>query len=347
MEKSTIGGALLGVVLLVFCVSTNSYSQQIVPLTKGTKTSLRGLSVINNSVAWVSGSNGYTGLTTNGGKTWRWTQIPGYETFDFRDIEAFSATEAVLVNAGSPAVILLTQDGGHSWKEVYRNSSSEIFLDGMDFWNRKQGIIYGDPIAGQMQLLETKDGGNTWKNISGQLKIKLAAGEASFAASGTAIRTGKNGNVWIATGGTQSRIFHSTDFGKSWQVYACPIIQGDNSTGPFSLAFLNSKNFVAAGGNYLKDTLRANNLVITKDGGQSWKKPIVSPFGYRSAVEFISKRLVVATGSSGTDISMDGGNSWKNISNEGFNCVRRAKKGKMILLAGSNGTICRIILSDE
>ena len=346
MEKSTIGRAFLSFAMLVFCISGNTYSQQIVPLTMGTKTSLRGLSVINNSVAWVSGSNGYTGITTDGGKNWKWAQIAGYETFDFRDIEAFSATEAVIVNAGSPAVILLTRDGGHSWKEVYRNSSPEIFLDGMDFWNRNHGIIYGDPIAGEMQLLETRDGGDTWDNISGQLKINLAAGEASFAASGTAIRTGKHGNVWIATGGTQSRIFHSKDFGKNWQAYTCPIIQGENSTGPFSLAFLNNKIGVAAGGNYLKDTLRANNLVTTSDGGQSWKMPKVNPFGYRSAIEFISKKVLVTTGSSGTDISMDGGNIWENISKEGFNCVRRAKKGDMILLTGSNGTICRLNLRD-
>lgn len=342
MEKGTISRTLLVVLVLLVLSSGNTYAQQIIPLTNGTKSSLRGLSVISNSVAWASGSNGFTALTTDGGKNWKWAQVPGYETVDFRDIEAFSATDAVMVNAGSPAIILLTRDGGRSWKEVYRNSSPEIFLDGMDFWDRKHGIIYGDPIAGEMQLLETKDGGNTWTNISKQLKIKLAAGEASFAASGTAIRTGKNGNVWIATGGRQSRIFHSTDFGKSWQAYPCPIIQGENSTGPFSLAFINTKNGVAAGGNYLKDTLRKNNLVITRDGGKTWTNPLVSPFGYRSAIEFISHKVLLATGTSGTDISKDGGKRWQNISSEGFNCVRKAKKGKWILVAGSNGAISSI-----
>ena len=227
MDPRTVSRLQFFSLLFIGCLwFSASFSQQITELQTGKNTSIRGLSVVNNSVAWVSGSNGCTALSTDAGKSWKWNQVPGYEKLDFRDIEAFSSTEAVMVSAGSPAVILSTVDGGTTWKEVYRNAAPEIFLDGMDFWNRQHGIIYGDPIGGQMQLLETTDGGATWKNISAQLKIPLAEGEASFAASGTAIRTGKKGNVWIATGGSQSRIFHSRDFGQNWQAYACPIIQG-------------------------------------------------------------------------------------------------------------------------
>lgn len=327
-------------ILFIACLLTISASgQQIIPLQSDVQTSIRGLSVVNNRVAWVSGSNGYIALSKDRGKTWEWKQIPGYEKFDFRDIEAFSENAAVVVSAGSPAVILATSDGGRSWKEAYRNEAPEIFLDGMDFWNRKHGIIYGDPIAGQMQLLETLDGGLTWNDISKQLTVKLAEGEASFAASGTAIRTGKGGNVRIATGGSQSRIFHSNDHGRTWQAYHCPIIQGANSTGPFSIAFFNEKFGAAAGGDYLKDTLRNNNLVLTSDGGKTWEKPLTTPFGYRSAIEYISKKILIATGTSGTDISDDGGCTWRNISASGYNSVRKAKKGSLILLAGSKGTI--------
>ena len=51
--------------------------------------------------------------------------------------------------------------------------------------------------------------------------------------------TGKNGKVWIATGGSISHIYYSPSFGNSWKIYACPILQGESSTGPFSIAFLN------------------------------------------------------------------------------------------------------------
>lgn len=337
-----MGKPLLIVVIVSLLGCLNLQAQEIIPLQSGQNSSLRGLSVVDKSVVWVSGSNGYVATTKDGGNTWSWNRIAGYEKFDFRDIEAFSATEAVIVNAGSPAVILVTVNGGQSWKEVYRNNSPDIFLDGMDFWNRKHGIIYGDPIAGQMQLLETIDGGKSWNDISKNLTIPLIKGEASFAASGTAIRTGKKGNVWVATGGTQSRIFHSKDFAKSWRAYPCPIIQGNSSSGPFSIAFHNKKIGVAAGGDYLKDTLRNKNFLLTSDGGRKWISPVASTQGFRSAVEYITKNILIATGTSGTDISYDGGSSWRLLSPKGYNCVRRAKKGSLIIMTGSKGSIAKI-----
>jgi photosystem II stability/assembly factor-like uncharacterized protein len=327
-------------VVLFFGIGTPSlYSQNIKPLQSGTKTSIRGLSVVDNSVAWVSGSNGWTALTTDGGATWKWKQIPGYDELDFRDIEAFSSTNAVIVSAGTPGIILHTSDGGVTWKEVYRNDSPDIFLDGMDFRDNLNGIIYGDPIKGKMQLLRTADGGLNWENISGNLGVKLIEGEASFAASGTAIRVLKDGTVFIVTGGSQSRIFVSKNFGNSWEVYPCPIIQGKNSAGPFSIAFINNKQGLAVGGDYLSDTSSVNNMLLTKNGGKTWQKPDTHPFGYKSSIEYISSETIIATGTSGTDISRNGGKSWEKFTSESFNTVRKAKSGSLVLLAGAGGKI--------
>lgn len=325
--------------VLLFTAITGLYSQDIKTLQVGTKSSIRGLSVVDDSVSWVSGSNGWTSLTTDGGATWKWKQISGYEKSDFRDIEAFSAEEAIIVSAGSPAIILLTHDGGLTWKEVYKNESSEIFLDGMDFHDRKHGVIYGDPINNKMQLLRTSDGGISWTNISDNLKVDLVDGEASFAASGTGIRVLKNGRTFIVSGGIQSRIFVSKNWGDNWIVYPCPIIRGRNSTGPFSIAFVSNKRGVAVGGDYLLDTMSLNNLLLTKNGGKTWQKPQSHPFGYKSAIEYLSTRVLIATGTSGTDLSRDGGMTWEKLSSEAFNSVRKAKSGSLVLLAGANGKI--------
>lgn len=327
--------------LLLFCFSHAICAQILIPLHSGTQTSLRGLSVVNDSVAWVSGSRGTWARTADSGRSWKWNQIKLYEKLDFRDIEAFSDQKAVMVNAGTPSVILLTNDGGESWKEVYRNESAEIFLDGIDFWDEKNGIIYGDPINGQMVLLKTSDGGNSWKDISINNPITLIKGEASFAASGTGIRCGKNGKVWIATGGAQSRIFYSADYGKSWKAYACPIIQSKNSTGPFSIAFYRNKG-IAVGGDYLKDTSRVNNSLLSADRGKTWTSPLIPTFGYRSAVEYLSAKVLVATGPGGTDFSSDGGKNWQKLSDTGYHTVRKAKSGRLVLLSGSNGKIAQI-----
>ena len=331
--------SITAIIIFISFFSFQTQSQTLIPLASGKNTSLRGLSVVDETVAWASGSMGWTARSINGGKTWIWKQIPGYENLDFRDIEAFSANRALLLSAGTPAVILLTTDGGSVWKEVYRNDSPEIFLDGMDFWDADRGLIYGDPIKSKLVLLKTSNGGVNWENISQNNTINLMVGEASFAASGTAIRCDSKGNTWIATGGSKSRIFYSSDYGNSWKVNDCPIIQGKSSTGPFSIAFYTKKIGIAVGGDYLIDSSRVNNLILTRNSGKAWLKPFSSTFGYRSAVEYVSKLRLIATGPGGTDISNDGGKTWTNLSKIGYHTVRKAKSGKLVLLTGSDGRI--------
>ncbi|KIA91107.1 oxidoreductase [Pedobacter kyungheensis] len=324
-----------------FCAA-QSYS--IKPLNESAKTSLRGLSVVSDQVIWVSGSNGSVGKTTDGGATWKWLKPKGYEKIDFRDIEAFDDRQAIIVGIASPAYILKTVDGGETWTENYKNVDSAIFLDGLGFWDKSKGIIFGDPINDKMPLLKTTDAGKTWQDVSANLKLPLAKGEAGFAASGTTIKTLLGGKTWVATGGTVSNIYFSPDYGQSWQVFKCPILQGENSTGPFSIDFFNEKTGVVVGGNYLKDKENSNNVLLTSDGGKTWQKPAAPVLGFRSAVTYINAKTLIATGTSGTDISTDGGQNWKHISDKSFNAVQKAKKGKSVILAGEKGSVYQLVL---
>lgn len=334
------------IILLLLPFIGNAQQFKLVPLTSGTNTSIRGLSVVDDQTAWVSGSNGFVGKTTDGGTTWSWSKPEGYDSLDFRDIEAFSAEEAVIVNAGSPAYVLRTADGGKVWKQTYLNRDSAIFLDGMDFWDAKQGMIFGDPIKGKLQLLHTTSAGENWEDATSNLKYEMAMGEAGFAASGTTIKTLPKGRVWIATGGASANIYYSGDYGRSWKKFANPIIQGLNSTGAFSMDFYDKKHGVVVGGDYLKDQESTNNALYTKDGGKSWIKPEHSVSGYRSGVAYINKSICVAAGSSGVDISTNGGKTWKNISNLNINAVQKAKSGNLVLLAGNKGAIYKLVIED-
>lgn len=304
-----------------------------------TNTSIRGLSVVSDSVAWVSGSKGFIGKSIDGGQTWKWTKPKGYELLDFRDIEAFDANNAVIVNAGSPAYVLHTTDGGKSWTESYKNVDSAIFLDGMDFWDKKNGIIFGDPIKNHIQLLITADGGLSWNDVTARLALEPAVGEAGFAASGTTIQTLPGGKVWIATGGTHSNIYTSDNYGVAWKKYECPILQGGSSTGAFSIDFFNANQGIVVGGDYVKDKENANNVLLTSDGGKSWSKPSRPVFGFRSGVIWYDIKTCFATGTSGTDVSRDGGQNWYHISDESFNAIKKAKNGSLVLLAGNKGLI--------
>lgn len=314
-------------------------------LTEKEGISIRGLSVVDDQIAWVSASQGWTAISTNRGSDWQWQQVSGHEEADFRNLYAFSKDKAIIMSAGSPLVILKTEDGGKTWQETHRNEHPDIFLDGMDFWDDKRGIAYGDPIDGQMQVLTTKDGGNSWQDLSRHTNGLLQEGEAGFAASGTGIRTLAKGTAIIGTGGSRAQLLTTHDYGKSWTASPCPIIQGSASTGIFSIAFKNKKQGVVVGGNYEKDKETEKASFLTNDGGKTWFAPKSGTHGYRSSVEYLDKNTLVATGTSGVDLSIDGGQNWSYIAVESFHVVRKARKGNWVLLAGANGRIA--VLNDQ
>ena len=143
------------------------------------------------------------------GNEWEFNQVKEFEKSDFRSLYAFDEKKAIIANAGSPANILITEDGGLSWNEIYKNEHADIFLDGIDFWNENEGVIYGDPIEGRMTLLFTMDGGKTWIDGDLESRPEMTEGEASFAASGTGIRCTGISTLTITSGGKKSRIFRS------------------------------------------------------------------------------------------------------------------------------------------
>lgn len=298
------------------------------------KSSFRALSVVDDSVAWVSGSQGWIGRTADGGLNWSFLQVTGFETLDFRSLYAFDSQTAIIANAGSPAYILLTTNAGTSWQVVYSNHHPNAFLDGIDFWNSKAGVVYGDPIDGRMLLLKTTDGGKTWLEFPAAARPALKAGEASFAASGTGILCLGKSELMIATGGMISRLFRTTHQGKSWRTQEPPIIQGDEGTGIFSVAFHGERGMVV-GGDFKKGIDPTGNAAYTEDGGRSWHKPNRAPGGYRECVVYLNGTTLVTTGPSGTEISNDGGKNWQALSNEGFHVVRKARQGSLVVLAGN------------
>ncbi len=311
-------------------------------LISGNKTSLRGLSVVNDNVVWVSGSAGTVGKSSNGGKNWKWMTVKGFEKMEFRDIEAFDGSTAIIMAVAEPAYILKTTDGGDNWKVVYENKTKGMFLDAMDFFNVEHGIVVGDPINSKVFLAATSDGGETWKEIEDKRPV-ADSGEAFFAASGSNIRLFGSEKIFLVSGGTKSRFFTSSG------VIDLPIIQGKETTGANSIDVYHTinmkatKQMVVVGGDFNADTSTAKNCFITTNGGKTWKAPKVPPHGYRSCVEYLSKDDLLSCGLNGVDYSFNGGKNWQWISKEGFHVCRIAKLGSSIFLAGNNGKIGKVV----
>ncbi len=332
---------LLSFVLLLVtqCIYGQPEWKHIPPATNA---SFRGLSVADDNVAWVSGSKGWVGTSIDGGNNWNFKQVKGYEQCDFRSLYAFSASTAIIANAGTPACILRTTDSGRSWTEVYRKADTNAFIDGIDFWNGQEGMIYGDPLGGRMMILYTKDGGKNWLELVGPV---LEKDEASFAASGTNIHCMAKGKVMIATGGKVSRLLVSANKGNSWQTMNTPILQGQNSTGIFSFAFADVLHGIIAGGDYKQDTLKKDHVFYTTNAGKTWIAPATPTGGYRECVTYINADTVIATGPGGTDVSFNGGKNWKLLLDEkGYHVARKSPKGKAIIFAGANGKISLLTL---
>lgn len=332
---------ILSFILFITFFIANAQQYRLEKLHEGKDVSFRGISIPTDSIVWISGNNGTIAKTIDGGKTWKWLIVNGYEGLDFRSIFAFSEKKALIVNAGSPAVILLTEDGGESWQKVHSYDIKEIFYDGISFWDDMKGIVFGDPIGGKLQVLITEDGGKNWSDWSDQANVQMKVGEACFAASGTSIRTDGSGLVWIGTGGSQARLLFSYNYGQSWNSYKVPIEQGEPSQGIFSLAINAQKQLIAVGGDY-KNFKNNNNVIQLSGNGTSWTVPKTRLSGYKSCVEYLTDNIVIATGTSGTDISLDGGQTWKTLAEKGFNVVRASETGKLVLLVGEKGEIYKI-----
>jgi photosystem II stability/assembly factor-like uncharacterized protein len=346
MYKYSIHGARIFFQAFFFCCCTlflPAQSPQIEMLAEGTNTSIRGLSVVNDNVVWVSGSNGTVGRTSNGGKTWKWITVTGFEQSDFRDIEAFDGATAVIMGIGEPAYILKTNNGGDTWKVVYENKTKGMFLDAMEFWNEKSGIIVGDPIDGRFFITRTFDGGDSWQDIPFDKRPVADSGEACFAASGTNIRALDRDEAVFVSGGVISRIFTKA------KPQTLKIIQGKETTGANSIAVWDDfrrrggQRIVVVGGDFTSDSSTTGNCVYSVDGGRTWKEPKTPPNGYRSCVEFLSRKILLACGLNGVDYSTDSGKNWQWISREGFHVCRIAKSGSAVYLAGSNGRIAKLV----
>lgn len=319
-------------------------SPAVETLTSGTPTSLRGLSVVNDHVIWVSGSNGTVGKSTNGGKKWKWMKVSGFEKTEFRDIEAFDANTALIMGIGEPAYILKTNDGGESWKVVYENKTRGMFLDAMDFANSQEGIVVGDPIDGKIFLARTSNTGNTWEEITDPGTPRIDSGEAFFAASGSNVKLFADGNYFVVSGGLRSRLITNST------AEQLPLIQGKESAGANSIDIYDNgfpkkpgQRMIVVGGDFSADSVTLRNCFYSNNGGKSWQAPVTPPNGYRSSVEFLSKKDILACGLNGVDYSSDGGKHWKLISREGFHVCKIARIGTAIFLAGSNGKIARIV----
>lgn len=313
--------------------------------TSGVTVRLRGVSAVNERVAWASGAGATVLRTVDGGTTWQKLNVTD-ETLDFRDVDAVDEQTAYVLGAGNgPASrIYKTTDAGKTWRLQFKNEDPKAFLDAMTFWDTDHGIVFGDAVDLKFYVLITADGGRTWSRVATANLPPAQGNEGAFAASGTNVAVVGKSHAWIGTGAAaKSRVLRTSDRGRTWQVADTPLASG-GSAGIFSIAFRDEKHGVIAGGDYQKEQDAVDNLAVTNDGGVTWTL-VKGLSGFRSVVAYVpgaKTPTLVALGPSGGDYSTDDGRTWTPITGPGFDTFSFVPGKQIGWGAGANGKIGRL-----
>ncbi|MEO9569888.1 MAG: oxidoreductase [Polaribacter sp.] len=338
-------------IFLVFSSCNKEYQPRIIDnITvkefKMENISIRAIKVVDKEKVIYAGSNGEVGyFTDNNLPTLQPISIKYQDSLspNFRSITS-NGKAVFTLSVANPALLYKIADGKTELK--YSEKHEKVFYDSMKFFDDlKHGIAVGDPTENCASILLTSDGGETWKKITCNNLPEFEQGEAFFAASNTNIKT-IGSTVWIASGGKKSRILKSDNYGKTWQIFETPIIQGVGAQGIYSIDFADKNNGIVIGGDYSKPLENKKNKAITNDGGKTWTLVAneQNP-NYKSCVQYVPKtngKEIFAVGKTGVSFSNDGGISWKEVSKDSYYAIQFVDRNTAWL--SGNNKIGKLVL---
>ncbi|PHN05724.1 T9SS type A sorting domain-containing protein [Flavilitoribacter nigricans] len=261
--------------------------------------------------------------TTDGGKTWKPGRLQIDADLYHFDLFALDSLTAWVTTADEAdpisGKIYKTTDGGNTW--IHQASAFTGFNQtpaSLYFWDAQTGVSFGatckDAYDDQISIYTTDDGGDNWSQVVGADLPEQLPGEAICLWSGNSNYAAVGDTIWFFT--SYSRVFRSTDRGKTWNAF---LVRLKNA---ISIAFKDSQNGILVG-------FFPNGAMRTTDGGESWY-PIDIPADVRSS------EIAYVPGTAGTYLVQDGdilgdqdmlithddGDSWELLSsNENLSCL--------------------------
>jgi len=349
--------AVLGLVAAVACRGGAAPPAVPVPLatpvltaeSSGVNVVLQAVSAPSEDVVWVSGHGGAVLRSTDGGDHWTRLRVPGADSLEFRDVQAFDADTAFLLSSGPGprSRIFRTTDGGQTWTQQYLNTDPRAFYDCFAFWTPTIGAVVSDAVDGRLIVRRTVDAGAHWEVLPTASMPAALDGEGAFAASGTCLVALGRRRGWIAgEAAAGSRIYRTSDAGASWSVSPAPLARGDAS-GAATVAFRDSANGVALGGRIALPADTTARAAVSHDGGVTWTAAAGPAFpgavyGSVYVPEAVTP-VLVAVGPGGLAYSRDDAATWTPLSPLGYWAVGFASP-RAGWAVGPRGRITKIVL---
>jgi hypothetical protein len=354
------------VLLALFFAATSARAQFDIEESH-TTASLRGIHNVGAGVAWASGTNGTVLRTEDGGYLWQTCTIPpGAEKLDFRGIQAFDANTAIVMSSGKGDLSRLykTTDGCQTWKLIFSNPDKEGFWDALQFTDRQNGYLLGDPVLvsnseRKFAYFRSADGGQSWLAIDRTpfYDYPMSPDSAIFAASNSSMLIHNAAPIFV-TGGSRAFVIvgikatacdHVGEYPPDKPLYMSirPQLAEGATAGGFSLASAEGCVGVAVGGDYSKPDEASYTAAYSIDGRfLQWGKAETFPHGYRSSVAYDpQQKLWITVGPNGTDISRDDGKNWSPLKPSGYDAPDADKNWNALSLpyvVGSHGRIGKL-----
>lgn len=330
---------LIAISIAFFACKTETPSTvstvKLKPITFNSEASFRGIHG-NDTVVYIAGS---------GGEVWKYDLLTEQminispdtnRSIQYRDVEVLDNSTAIIATAGFPAKLLKTKDGGKTWQTVLHITDSLAFIDGIDFQNKNEGVVFGDPLNDTLVVYTTQDAGETWQKLTNIPQVNTV--EAGFAASGTSVIM-ENDTIYIGLGGDEARLFVLSN--SSAKAINTAMAQGKPSQGIYSIAKWNN-TILVIGGQYDAPEDDSTHC-FSVDNGRTWQLA-TGVNAYRSCVSFVNEKVAIACGPSGIDLSNDGGLTWEAVDSTGVHAMYWQKNSTMGFASGANGMLYEINL---